>query len=86
MERTRGAKSSSPSSRKRAAPKTPVQGSTFEPPRPLRVPPPIEDALMSPLVRRYQTRASSHPPKKKAKVSEPTLIDLLEPEEPSSEP
>ncbi|RVW18316.1 hypothetical protein CK203_109121 [Vitis vinifera] len=41
---------------------------------------------MSPPVRRYQTRASSQPPKKKAKVSEPTLIDLSEPEEPSSEP
>nr|CAN74485.1 hypothetical protein VITISV_008161 [Vitis vinifera] len=37
---------------------------------------------MSPPVRRYQTRASSQPPK----VSEPTLIDLSEPEEPSSEP
>ncbi|RVW58203.1 hypothetical protein CK203_113158 [Vitis vinifera] len=84
MARTRGAQSSSPSSRKRAH-KTPVQGSTSEPPRPPRVPPP-EDAPMSPPVRRYQTRASSQPPKKKAKVSEPALIDLSEPEEPSSEP
>ncbi|KAL6321567.1 hypothetical protein AAG906_021806 [Vitis piasezkii] len=31
-------------------------------------------------------RASIQPPKKKAKVSEPTLIDLSEPEEPASEP
>ena len=41
---------------------------------------------MSPPVRRYQTRASNQPPKKKAKVFEPALIDLSEPEEPSSEP
>ena len=41
---------------------------------------------MSPPVRRYQTRASSQPPKKKAKVSESALIDLSEPEGPSSEP
>ena len=41
---------------------------------------------MSPPVRRYQTRASSQPPKKKAKVSEPALIDLSEPEEPATEP
>ncbi|KAL6312924.1 hypothetical protein AAG906_030882 [Vitis piasezkii] len=74
MARTRGAKSSSLSSRKRAAPKTPVQGSTSEPPRPLRVPPPVEDAPMSPSVRRYHTRASSQPPKKRAKVSEPADI------------
>nr|CAN60512.1 hypothetical protein VITISV_042502 [Vitis vinifera] len=86
MARTRGAQSSSPSSRKRAAPKTPVQGSTSEPSRPPRIPSPVEDAPMSPPVRRYQTRASSQPPKKKAKVSEPALIDLSEPEEPSSEP
>eukprot|EP00261_Vitis_vinifera_P023840 XP_010655947.1 PREDICTED: proteoglycan 4-like [Vitis vinifera] len=70
MARTRGAKSLSPSSRKKAATKTPVQGSTSEPPRPLRVPPPVQDAPMSPPVRRYQTRASSHPPKKKAKILE----------------
>ncbi|RVW21119.1 hypothetical protein CK203_112702 [Vitis vinifera] len=86
MARTRGAKSSFPSSRKRAAPQTPVQGSTSEPPRPPRVPPPVEGAPMSPPVRRYHTRASSQPPKKKAKVSEPALIDLSEPEEPATEP
>nr|CAN80877.1 hypothetical protein VITISV_003322 [Vitis vinifera] len=86
MARTRGAKSSSLSSRKRAAPQTPVQGSTSEPPRPPRVPPPVEGAPMSLPVRRYHTRASSQPPKKKAKVSEPALIDLSEPEEPATEP
>ncbi|RVW70393.1 hypothetical protein CK203_056698 [Vitis vinifera] len=80
------AKSSSPSSRTRVSSKTPVQGSTSEPPRPPRVPPLVEGAPMSPPVRRYHTRASSQPPKKKAKVSEPTLIDLSEPEEPATEP
>ncbi|RVW83170.1 hypothetical protein CK203_044904 [Vitis vinifera] len=86
MARTRGAQSSSSSSRKRAAPKTLVQGSISKPPRPPLVPPPVEGVPMSPPVRRYQTRASSQPPKKKAKVSEPALIDLSEPKEPSSEP
>ncbi|KAL6349767.1 hypothetical protein AAG906_001654 [Vitis piasezkii] len=74
MARTRGAKSSSPSSRTRASSKTPVQGSTSEPPRPLCAPPPVQEAPRSPPVRRYHTRASSQPPKKKAKVSEPALI------------
>ncbi|RVW25248.1 Transposon Tf2-11 polyprotein [Vitis vinifera] len=84
--KNRGAKSSSPSSRTRVSSKTPVQGSTSEPPRPPCVPPPVEGAPMSPPVRRYHTRASSQPPKKKAKVSEPALIDLSEPEEPATEP
>nr|CAN78479.1 hypothetical protein VITISV_040837 [Vitis vinifera] len=79
MARTRGAKSSSPSGRKRAPKETPVQGSMSEPPRPLVVPPPVEDAPLSPPARRYQTRSSSRPPKKKARVSESELIDLSEP-------
>ncbi|KAL6318123.1 hypothetical protein AAG906_035268 [Vitis piasezkii] len=70
MARTRGAKSSSPSSRTRASSKTPVQGSTSEPPRPLRTPPPVQEPPKSPPVRRYHTRASSQPPKKKAKILE----------------
>ncbi|RVX18001.1 hypothetical protein CK203_004272 [Vitis vinifera] len=48
MARTRGAKSSSPSSRTRASSKTPVQGSTSEPPRPQRTPPPVQEAPRSP--------------------------------------
>ena len=83
MARTHGAKSSSPSARKRAPKETPVQGFMSEPPRPLVVPPPVEDAPLSPPVRRYQTRSSSHSPKKKARVSKLELINLLEP---SSEP
>ena len=96
MAKTRGAKSSSPSSRLRAPRKTPVQGSMTEPSQPLVVPPSIEDAPLSLPSRRYETRrppttpgssssrakkSSSHPPKKKARVSAP-----LEPSEPPSEP
>nr|CAN81429.1 hypothetical protein VITISV_029770 [Vitis vinifera] len=100
MARTRGAKSLSPSSRLRVPRESCVQDATPEPSRPSVVPPPVEDAPMSPPMRRYQTRRSltmtgassskgqksgSSLPKKKAKVSEP--IDLTEPSsEPESEP
>ena len=100
MAKTRGAKSSSPSSRLRAPRETPVQGSIPEPPRPLVVPPPVEDASLSPPSRRYETwrppitlgasssrakKSGSRPPKKKARVSAP--IDLSKPSsEPPSEP
>ncbi|RVW61850.1 putative mitochondrial protein [Vitis vinifera] len=82
MAKTRGAKSSSPSSRLRAPRETPVQGSILEPPRPLVVPPPVEDASLSPPSRRYETwrppitlgasssrakKSGSRPPKKKAR-------------------
>nr|CAN66050.1 hypothetical protein VITISV_005972 [Vitis vinifera] len=84
MARTRGAKSSSssPSTRLRIPRESRVQDATPEPPRPSVVPSPIEDAPMSPPMRRYQTRRSltmarasscrgqksgSGPPKKKAK-------------------
>nr|CAN80200.1 hypothetical protein VITISV_038542 [Vitis vinifera] len=75
MARTRGAKSSSPSSRKRAAPKTLVEGSTSEPPRPLSVPPPVQDAPMSPPVRRYQTRAKPEEPSSEPQPSQPPPTD-----------
>ncbi|RVW72905.1 hypothetical protein CK203_056353 [Vitis vinifera] len=91
MVRTRGAKSSSPSTRLRIPRDTPVQGSTSEPSRPRVVPPPVEDTPISPPPRSYNTRRSltiagasssrgqksgTGPPKKKTKVSEP--IDLTE--------
>ena len=86
MARTRGAKSSSPSSRKKPARGTPVQGSTSEPLRPLVVPPPVEDAPLSHSVRRYLTRSSGRPPQKKARVADSEPIDLTELSlEPSSE-
>ena len=96
MAKTRGAKSSSPSSCLRAPRETHVQGSIPEPPQPLAVPPSIEDAPLTSPSRRYETRrppttlgasssrakmSSSHPPKKKARVSAP-----IESSEPPSEP
>ncbi|RVW18341.1 Transposon Ty3-G Gag-Pol polyprotein [Vitis vinifera] len=70
----------------------PCSSSIPEPPRPPIVPPPVEDAPLSPPSRCYETRRppttprvsssqakklGSHPPKKKARVSTP--IDLSEP-------
>ena len=92
MAKTRGAKASSLSSRPKAPRVAAVQGSMTEPPQPLAVPPSVEDAPLSSLPRRYETRrppttlgassscakkSSSRPPKKKARVSAP-----LEPSEP----
>ncbi|KAL6335802.1 hypothetical protein AAG906_039565 [Vitis piasezkii] len=90
MAKTRGAKSSSPSSRLRAPRETFVQGSIPEPPRPLVVPPSVEDAPLSPPSRRYETRrppttpgvsssrakkSGSRPPKKKARPSQPPATE-----------
>ena len=94
MARTRGAKSSPPSTRLRIPRGAPVQDSTSEPPWPRPGPPPVKSAPTSPPARRYNTRrsltiasasSSRGPPKKKAKVSKP--IDLIESSsEPESEP
>ncbi|RVW63916.1 hypothetical protein CK203_055722 [Vitis vinifera] len=59
MARTRGAKSSSPSSRKRVPREAPVQGPTSEPPRPEAASPPAKPAPQNPPARRYLTRALS---------------------------
>ncbi|RVW92448.1 hypothetical protein CK203_042641 [Vitis vinifera] len=56
MAKTRGAKSSSPSTRLRAPRETLVQGSIPEPPQPLVVPLPVEDAPLSHPSRLYETR------------------------------
>ncbi|RVW87856.1 hypothetical protein CK203_039697 [Vitis vinifera] len=61
MARTRGAKSSSPSSRKRVSRGAPVRDPTSEPPRPKAVSPPAKPAPQNPPVRRYLTRASPVP-------------------------
>ncbi|RVW86071.1 hypothetical protein CK203_038051 [Vitis vinifera] len=58
MARTRGAKSSSPSTRLRIPRDAPVQDSISEPPRPRLVSPPVKDAPTSPPARRYNTRRS----------------------------
>ncbi|RVW11774.1 putative mitochondrial protein [Vitis vinifera] len=60
MARTRGAKSLSPSSRKKLQ-RRPCSGSTSEPPRPLRVPPPVQDAPMSPPKSSTEPQPSSSP-------------------------
>ncbi|RVW27338.1 hypothetical protein CK203_110237 [Vitis vinifera] len=84
MARTRGAKSSFPSGRKRVAREAPVQGSTSEPPRQVAAPPPAELAPLSPPARRYQTRAesslesslaSSLEPSAKPQPSQPPLVE-----------
>ena len=92
MAKTRGAKSLFPSTHLRIPRESPVQAAIPEPPRPLVVPPPVEDAPMSPPSRRYETRrppttpgasssqakkSGSRLPKKKARVS--ASIDLSEP-------
>ncbi|RVW79268.1 Pol polyprotein [Vitis vinifera] len=100
MAKTRGAKSSSPSTSLRILREILVQGAIPEPPRPLVVPPPVEDAPMSPPSRHYEMRnpptmpeasssrakkSGNHPPKKKVRVS--AQIDLSEPSsKPPSEP
>nr|CAN84138.1 hypothetical protein VITISV_021093 [Vitis vinifera] len=87
MARTRGAKSSFPSARKRVAQEVPVQGSTSEPPRQVAAPPSAEPASLSPPTRRYQTRLGGRPPQKKARVVDSELIDLTEQSpDPSPEP
>ncbi|RVW40874.1 hypothetical protein CK203_094276 [Vitis vinifera] len=64
MARTRGAQFSSPSSRKRVAPQTPVQGSTSKPPRHLTSHLQLRRTNESP-VRRYHTgQVTSHPRRK----------------------
>ena len=94
MARTRGAKSSSPSTCLRIPRGAPIQDSTSEPPWPRPGPPPVKSAPTSPPARRYNTRrsltiagasSSRGLPKKKAKISEP--IDLTESSlEPELEP
>nr|CAN75250.1 hypothetical protein VITISV_005002 [Vitis vinifera] len=96
MAKTRGAKTSSPSSRPRAPREAPVQGSMIEPSQPLAIPPSVEGAPLNSPSRQYEMRrppttpgassfhakkSSSRPPKKKARVSAP-----LEPSEPPLEP
>ncbi|XP_034694083.1 anther-specific proline-rich protein APG-like [Vitis riparia] len=85
MARTRGAKSSSPSTRKRTPREAPVQASSSEPPRPEAVPPPAKPSpkknqakptLQTPPVRRYLTRSGGQPLRKRARVESSEPIDL----------
>ncbi|RVW11791.1 hypothetical protein CK203_089775 [Vitis vinifera] len=75
MARTRGAKSSSPSTCLRIPRGAPIQDSTSEPPRPRPVPLAVKNASTSPPARCYNTRrsltiagaSSSGPPKEESK-------------------
>nr|CAN63056.1 hypothetical protein VITISV_034231 [Vitis vinifera] len=73
MARTRGAKSSSHSSRKRVLREAPVQGPTSEPPRPEAASLPAKPAPQKPPARRYLTRSGGHPLQKKARVESSDL-------------
>ncbi|KAL6349830.1 hypothetical protein AAG906_001717 [Vitis piasezkii] len=70
MARTRGAKSSSPSSRLRVLRDTPIQGSTFEPPRPPVVPPPKKAKVSNPSSELESKPRPSPPPAKKPQPSQ----------------
>ncbi|XP_034694004.1 anther-specific proline-rich protein APG-like [Vitis riparia] len=85
MARTRGTKSSSPSSQKPAPRKAPVQASTSEPPRPEVVSPPVKPTpkkrqakptLQTPPARRYLTRSGGRSLQKRARVESSEPIDL----------
>ncbi|KAL6314391.1 hypothetical protein AAG906_021449 [Vitis piasezkii] len=78
MARTRGAKSSSPSSRKRVPRGEPVPDPTSEPPRPKAVSPPAKPAPQKPPARRYLTRSGGRPLQKRARVESSEPIDLTE--------
>ncbi|KAL6329284.1 hypothetical protein AAG906_015488 [Vitis piasezkii] len=82
MARTRGAKSSSPSNRKRSLRKEPSPGSVPEPapkPSPSRPnPSPVKPAPPKPPARRYLTRSGGRPLQKKPRVESSEPIDLTE--------
>nr|CAN65845.1 hypothetical protein VITISV_014173 [Vitis vinifera] len=78
MARTRGAKSSSPSSRKKVPREEPVPGPISEPPRLKTVSPPLKPAPPKPPARRYLTRSGGRPLQKRARVESSEPIDLTE--------
>ncbi|RVW70871.1 hypothetical protein CK203_061427 [Vitis vinifera] len=78
MARTRGAKSSSPSNRKKSLRKEPSPGSApkASPSRP--IPPPVKPVPPKPPTRRYLTRSGGWPLQKKPRVESSEPIDLTE--------
>nr|CAN83452.1 hypothetical protein VITISV_021236 [Vitis vinifera] len=78
MARTRGAKSSSPSSRKRVPREAPIQGPTSEPPQPEAASPPAKPAPQNTPATRYLTRSGGRPLQKKARVQSLEPIDVTE--------
>ncbi|XP_059595571.1 pistil-specific extensin-like protein [Vitis vinifera] len=87
MARTRGAKSSSPSRRKKSLRKEPVPDPASEPSQPRAIPPPVKPAPPKPPARRYLTRSGGRPLQKRPRVESSEPIDLTEqPSEPSPVP
>ncbi|XP_059599339.1 anther-specific proline-rich protein APG-like [Vitis vinifera] len=78
MARTRGAKSSSPSSRKKSLRNKPVPDPVSEPSQPRAVPPPVKSAPLKPPARRYLTRSGGRPLQKRPRVESSEPIDLTE--------
>nr|CAN62873.1 hypothetical protein VITISV_015210 [Vitis vinifera] len=78
MARTRGAKSSSPSNRKKSLRKEPVPDSAPEPLQPKAIPPPVKPAPPKPSAKRYLTRSGGRPLQKRLRVESSEPIDLTE--------
>ncbi|XP_059599008.1 vegetative cell wall protein gp1-like [Vitis vinifera] len=78
MARTRGAKSSSHSNRKRSLRKEPSPGSAPEPTLSRPNPPPVKPAPPKPPAKRYLTRSGGRPLQKKTRVESLEPIDLTE--------
>ncbi|RVW95570.1 Retrovirus-related Pol polyprotein from transposon 17.6 [Vitis vinifera] len=78
MVRTRRAKSSSPSNRKRSLRKEPVPDPVSEPSQPKATPPPVKPAPPKPPARRYLTRSGGWPLQKRPRVESSEPIDLTE--------
>ena len=76
MARTRGAKSSSPSSRKKSLRKEPVPDPVSEPPQPRAVSPSVKPVPPKPPARRYLTRSGGRPLQKRPRVESSEPIDL----------
>ncbi|KAL6334769.1 hypothetical protein AAG906_021533 [Vitis piasezkii] len=78
MARTRGAKSSSPSNRKKGLRKEPLPDSAPEPSPSRPNPPPVKPSPSKPSARRYLTRSGRRPLQKKPRVESSEPIDLTE--------
>nr|CAN72255.1 hypothetical protein VITISV_034186 [Vitis vinifera] len=78
MARTRGAKSSSPSRRKKSLRKESVPDPVSESPQPRVVSPPVKPAPPKPPARRYLTRSGGRPLQKRPRVESSEPIDLTE--------
>ena len=78
MARTRGAKSSSPSNRKKNLRKEPVPDPAPQLSQPKAIPPPMKPVPPKPPAKRYLTRSGGRPLQKKPRVESLEPIDLTE--------